>query len=78
MTDRLPSPAQVRAARALLDWPQALLAKASGTSRRTLATFEGGASVSDDTVNAVKNALEAAGIEFIGTSASEGVRRRER
>ena len=36
-------PAQIRAARALLDWRQIDLAKASGVSDLTIINFEGGA-----------------------------------
>ena len=76
LTDDLPSPAQVRAARALLAWSQNQLGKASGTSRRTLATFEAGGTVSIETICAMKTAFEANGIEFIREADSEGVRRR--
>ncbi|WP_108398237.1 helix-turn-helix transcriptional regulator [Devosia submarina] len=76
MTDHLPSAAQVRAARALLAWSQEDLAKASGTSRRTLATLEGGGIVSSETMEAVRSALEAGGIVFTGNGGTEGLKRR--
>ena len=60
------SPDQVRAARALLDWPRDRLAVASGVPKRTLARFEGGEAVPRQTTIAkICLALEEAGIEFI-------------
>ena len=73
--DTLPSPAQVRAGRSLIGWSQQQLADASRTSRRTVATFEGGGVVSVETVRSMKAAIEDAGVTFIGSTGSEGVRR---
>lgn len=58
--------AQVRAARALLNWSQRGLSAASGVSHRTLARFElEDATPQPRTVAALRSALEAAGIEFV-------------
>ena len=73
--DTLPSPAQIIAGRALIGWSQQQLADASHTSRRTVATFEGGGLVSHETINSLKIAVEEAGVEFTGSGGSEGVRR---
>jgi len=75
MVDTLPSPAQVRAGRSLIGWSQQQLADASRTSRRTVATFEGGGQVSVETVRSMKAAIEGAGVIFVGSTGSEGVRR---
>ena len=63
-------PEQIRAARAVLGWSAAELAKESGLSLRTIQTLEN----SDNSKNlrkssllALRFALEAAGIEFTGT-----------
>jgi len=66
------TPAQIRAARALLGWHQSDLAKAAGVSLNTLNNLE--RDVVDarrSTVTAIQRALEQAGIEFI----EGGVRR---
>ena len=60
------SPAQCRAARALLDWTQPELAQASSLGLSTVVDFERERrSVSPQAVNAMRAALEAAGVEFI-------------
>jgi len=60
------TPAQMRAARALLDWPRETLSAACGTTVRTLARVESGEGGSrQSTVAAIRAALEAAGVEFI-------------
>ena len=57
---------QCRAARALLDWSQPDLARASGTGRSTITRFERGARVPHPSnLAAIRAALEAAGVEFI-------------
>ena len=74
------SPAQVRAARALLGMTQGQLAKAAGLGLSTVVDFEKGRrQVSDETVEAIRRALERAGVEFIHENgAGEGVRRKGR
>ena len=60
------TPAQVRAARALLGWPQERLAEASGTSLSTLKDFEGGKRrPMRQNLAAIYRALEGAGVVFI-------------
>ena len=76
------TPAQCRAARALLGWKQIDLGKKAGTKShmpvfyyekyenetRMTGTYEGARYVSLDTVDRMRAALEKAGIEFIGTT----------
>jgi transcriptional regulator with XRE-family HTH domain len=64
--------AQSRAARALLGWSQADLAKAAGLGVSTVRNFEKGRSDPySRNLEAIRSALEEAGIEFIaGRSAS--------
>ena len=65
--------AQIRAARALLDWTQPELAKKAGLSLPTVRRMEGALGPgrsSAANVDAVTRALEEAGVEFI--SALEG------
>lgn len=73
------SAAQIRAARALLDWSQRDLAALCGISQPGLANIERG--VSDPRVSTLKRiqeALEDAGVEFISEDGGgEGVRRRK-
>lgn len=61
--------AQIRAARALLDWTQPELARRAGLSLPTIRRMEGvmgpGRS-SAANVDAVRRALETGGVEFIG------------
>jgi DNA-binding XRE family transcriptional regulator len=60
------TPAQIRAARALLSWSQNDLAKASRVSRQTIADFEVGKRESyDRTLADVIKALEDQGVMFI-------------
>lgn len=66
--------AQVRAARGLVGWSQQVLADRAGLVRRTIASIEAGdARVSDDSVAAVRSALEREGVVFSGQGAPEGV-----
>lgn len=59
-------PAQVRAARALLDISQQELADLSKVGLRTIVQFErGSASISASIIQALALSLEASGIEFI-------------
>lgn len=66
-------PAQIRAARALLDWRQARLATAANVSLRTVVRFENGDGVMALVPDALQRALEAEGIDFI----DRGVRLRD-
>lgn len=61
-----PTPAQLRAARALLGWRQADLARHSGISDITVKNVERGATDPRvTTMDALQSALERAGIEFL-------------
>jgi hypothetical protein len=67
------TPAQCRAARALLDWPREWLATESGTGQGSIANFEKGARAPRSvTIGALRRALEKAGIEFLDDG--QGVR----
>lgn len=67
--------AQCKMARAGLGWSIDDLAAAVGTiSRRTVAKFESGGSVSGGTVEALRQCLAAHGVEFINGGKSIGVR----
>lgn len=59
--------AQMRAGRALLEWSQQDLADRSGVSLPTIKRMEkvGPGRSTGDTVEAVRKALEAAGVQFI-------------
>lgn len=61
--------AQIRAARALLEWSQSQLVEASGLSLTTVRRMEdasiGPGKSSAENVAAVQKALEAAGVQFI-------------
>lgn len=62
--------AQIRAARALLDWSRADLAKHSEVGASALMRLESALGVPSGnikTFEAVQKALENAGVEFIGT-----------
>lgn len=59
-------PAQVRMARAALNWSLADLSKAAGVHRNTISNFETGRYAgSEDALAAIEQALIAAGVEFI-------------
>jgi transcriptional regulator with XRE-family HTH domain len=68
------SPAQCRAARALLDWSQSNLVERSGVTQKTITDFERGVTTRPyrRTIEAIVATFEAAGIEFI----NRGVRMR--
>lgn len=72
-------PAQLRAARALIDWSQDELAAAAGTTSRSVARIEAGeTSPRSSTLSAIRTALEAAGVEFIAENGGgPGVRLRK-
>jgi len=60
------TPAQCRAARGLLDWTQVKLAEAAGVGLTTVTSFERSWRCNyPDTIQAMKRALESAGVEFI-------------
>ena len=73
--------AQIRAARAMLDWSREDLSKKSGIGISALMRFEVAVGVPSgkiQTLQLVQDALEKAGIEFIGSPQSQaGVRWRE-
>lgn len=73
---------QVRAARALLRWEQKELADACGVSLpsiKRLETQRGKLAAQPRTVDAIRNALEAAGVIFIDQNGNgPGVRLRDR
>lgn len=67
------TPAQLRAARALVGWTRADLAKKSGTSAPTVQAFEAlGSDPKLSTLNKWYRALEKAGVEFIDDDAERG------
>ena len=60
------TPAQCRAARALLNWTQQQLADAAGVGNATIRNFEAGRSGPQKaTLTVLCRALEAADVEFI-------------
>ncbi|RWE12436.1 MAG: XRE family transcriptional regulator [Mesorhizobium sp.] len=60
------SPAQCRAGRALIGWSQDQLAAASKVAKATIANFEAGRRAPyERTLEDMRRALEAAGVEFI-------------
>ncbi|CAH2402369.1 helix-turn-helix domain-containing protein [Mesorhizobium escarrei] len=72
--------AQMRAARALVNWSVRDLSERSGVHRNTITNFETGKSGGDpDTLTKLQRALEAAGVEFIPENGSgAGVRLRKK
>lgn len=78
---KVASPAQCRAARALLNWTQAMLAERAGVARKTIADFElATRTLHIRTRRDITATLEAAGIEFTwgdngnGHGGGDGVR----
>ncbi len=74
------SPAQMRAARAMLDWSMMDLAAAAGVSVSTVKRFEGGSDqpVSGDIVALMRGAAETKGVTFLSDDGDgAGVRLRE-
>ena len=72
---------QLRAARSLKGWTQAQLAEAAGLSVPTVKRAEGSGAIpaSEESISAIRAALEAAGIEFIAENGGgPGVRLRKR
>lgn len=74
------NPAQVRMARAALNWTLADLARAAGVHRNTISNFETGKFAgSEDALRAIRTALESAGVLFIEQNGNgPGVRLRDR
>lgn len=76
-----PSPAQIRGARAMLDWSMMDLARAAGLSISTVKRFEGsdGRYVSDEAIAMMQDAAETEGVRFLSDDGSgSGVRLRRR
>ena len=72
--ERSLTPAQGRAARALLGWSQRELAARAGVAEATVTQFERGArSPSRAVAWAMRSALEAGGVEFIAAGDSSAV-----
>lgn len=62
---KVATPAQCRAARALLNWTQAILAERAGVARKTIADFElASRTLHIRTRRDITATLESAGIEF--------------
>lgn len=77
----LSTPAQLRAARGLIGWSQTDLAEKSGLSLPTVKRVETdlGIRVSDEARSKLREALEAAGVEFIAENGGgAGVRLKKR
>ncbi|WP_119257590.1 helix-turn-helix transcriptional regulator [Shinella zoogloeoides] len=74
------TPAQSRAARALLDWTQPTLAEAAQLGLSTVVDFEKNRRiVSNEAITAIRQALVAAGVIFIDQNGNgPGVRLRDR
>jgi transcriptional regulator with XRE-family HTH domain len=72
------TPAQCRAARALLDITQSQLAYRADLGLSTVVDFEKERrQVSDEAVKAIRAALERAGIEFMDENGGRGLRLRK-
>lgn len=62
------TPKQIKAARILIDWKQSDLAKAAGLSKTAVTRIESGYVLPrQNSINAIRDALEAKGVEFIDT-----------
>jgi transcriptional regulator with XRE-family HTH domain len=70
---RMLTPAQLRAARAIVGWSREELAEKSGMSAQAIREFELGSSDPKmGTVQRWKRALEAAGVKFIDADDQDG------
>jgi transcriptional regulator with XRE-family HTH domain len=70
MAQKILTPDLCRAARGLLDWTQKDLKAASGVATKTIADYERGARAPyDRTLRDLREAFEAAGIEFLNDDA---------
>jgi DNA-binding XRE family transcriptional regulator len=66
-------PVQIKAARALLEWPREMLAARCSVSTRTLADVENGeGNPKLETLAVIRATLEAAGIAFIDEDGAGG------
>jgi transcriptional regulator with XRE-family HTH domain len=77
----MPTGAQIRAARALLAWSANELARRAGVSPRTLRNAEGADGIPPvqvRTLDRIRRALEAGGVEFTQSAGGVGVRLRRR
>jgi len=77
----MPTGEQIRAARALLRWSAAQLARAAGVSWRSVQRAESAVGIPrmhTATLDAIRRALEFEGIEFLQNSNGQGVRLRRR
>jgi predicted transcriptional regulator len=67
------TPAQIRAARALIGWTQADLAKASGVSEVAIKNLERGATDPRvSTINNIQAAFDKAGVIFLDSGDTRG------
>lgn len=72
------TPAQCRAARALLDWTQRRLGEETGLSVVTIRSFEAGRDARDSNRRLIRLAFEKAGIVFLDKNGGgSGARLRE-
>jgi DNA-binding transcriptional regulator YiaG len=68
------TPAQCRAARAWLNWPQDALAKAASVGVSTVRDFEAGRrEPTRNNLTAMQAALEKGGVSFVDTDISLGI-----
>ena len=67
------SPEQAKAGRMLLDWSEMILAENAGVDVSMVTAFENGdGAASTEAIALIKNALEAAGVEFVERDEAEG------
>jgi transcriptional regulator with XRE-family HTH domain len=70
---------QLRMARAAVGWGVRQLAEKAGVTANTVTRIENGADAKQSTIDRLKSALEAAGVEFIDENGGgPGVRMRNR
>ncbi|WP_348273237.1 helix-turn-helix transcriptional regulator [Methylocapsa sp. D3K7] len=71
-------PVQIRMARAALSWGVRDLADKAGITANTVTRIENGSDAKQSTINAIRGALESAGVEFIAENGGgAGVRLRK-
>ena len=68
------TPAQCRAARALLGWSGRELAATAEVNKQTVVRFEAGESVRVRTVRKLRGVMESAGVLFLDDAPGPGVR----